>query len=179
MDVLGAVASGVQLATLCYQIAAHLHSLPEDRQAIASLHEQILELKDEVNDQLPHLSSASRIAAQDLAAKLDSVITDIAKFRQKKRFAWLKTPANRYYQAFMSALQQYQTRAVAIANEGIGEVYERVGPEGLSKEVKDALDPIGKQLADLNSMSGQVAATHKRVVEANVKIDGTHSTHNF
>jgi hypothetical protein len=176
MDILGAVASGVQLATLCYQITAHFCNLPHDRRAIASIREAITSLRSEINGHLPRLTPDLRVAAQDLASAIDKITTDIDTFRQKKSTSWFQKPATRFSQAFIMALQLYQTRAIAIANEGMKDIFERLGPDGLSREMKDSLESISRQLNDFNTVAEQVATTHNNVVDGKVKIEGT-TTH--
>jgi hypothetical protein len=90
MDILGAVASAVQLATVCYQVADHIAQLPEDQRLLTSLEAQILRLRAEINTRIPTFCAASREAAQDLSKRLVEITANITLFRKRKRFVVFK-----------------------------------------------------------------------------------------
>jgi hypothetical protein len=111
MDILGAVASAVQLASLCYSVADHLAQLPEDQRLLASLEAQIVRIDAEINTRLPLFCADSRVATQDLSKRLVEITTKITSFRAQKRFILFKglrrVRAGGVWQEVVLALQMF------------------------------------------------------------------------
>jgi hypothetical protein len=147
LDVLGAVASAIQLGMLCVSATNRLCAILSDHKLSQAIHTECISLATEIDDRILNLNSENRIPAEQLRQRLNTIQTRIE--RRKKR-TWTIKWINHMRLSGVSdkedilfALQTYQTRASLSGTATMEEIQQRLGADGIPQEV---LTPIIQNL---------------------------------
>lgn len=175
MDILGGIASAVQLASLCYQISEHFARRSEDKALLTSLETQIIRLQVEMNARLSELNPTSRQAAQDFSNRLGEILDKIVSFRTKKRFLLLKSlglfRASGIWKEFMIALQIFQVKVTTLEGDAVNQILERADRAGSKREMTGILDPIIEQLKKLEALPIWVEKINSNYIKVHAKLE--------
>lgn len=147
LEVLGAVASSIQLGMLCLSAANRLCAILSDQKLSQAIHAECISLTTEIDNRLRTLNSDNKIPAEQLRQHLKTIQMRIE--RRKKRtwtIKWinqLRLSGVSDKEAILFALQTYQTRTSLSGTATMEEIQKRLGPDGIPQEL---LTPIIRNL---------------------------------
>jgi len=173
LEILGGIASAVQLATTCYQLQNRVRMRSGDRSLSATIHAECEVLIDDINKHILSLSSDSRLAAQHLLDRLTEIKSRIEKRSTRKRIVKGITVLRLYggtdKDDLLVALQEYQSRAAMISSAAVDTVLRnsngRMAPEleGSLRSITGALTTLGYNMTQTENQIQCISRTIKGV----------------
>ena len=173
LTVLGAVGAGIQVASSCYEVALALCKLPSEKRRMDVIRNDILYLRTEITGRLTQLSAETRKAAETLLDQLEQISKNIDACCSKRFPRLLKPdPRKELCQSFVFAMKKFQVCAVAVESAALVEITNRLGPDGIPKQIKEALEQRSQQLEDLLVLIEDMERIHVRLEQTNDKLNG-------
>jgi hypothetical protein len=146
LELLGAVASAVQLGVLCVSATNRLCAICSDHKLAKAIHAECLSLITEIDERMLTLTSDNRIPALDLRQRLLTIQKRIERRRQRvwiiKWSGKLRLSGASDKEEVIFALHTYQTRVSLSGTATMEAIQSRVGAAGIPKEVEGLLKPI-------------------------------------
>lgn len=185
LEILGAAASAVQLASTCYIVQKRLRQLPCDRQLTKTIEIECGDLIAEIN---ANRALAEQEACEQLCRRLRGLK---ARIEKRKTAKWTLAKVSKvlqlngiaYKDEFITILQEYQTRAAMVGNGFAQETLEIVkeirmttkssdtqNTESCSKlkAMKEELNKLRSSLRAIEAL-GEEIKVQKTVVESESK----------
>jgi hypothetical protein len=146
LEILGAVASAVQLGVFCVSATNRLCAMCSDHKLAKAIHAECLSLTSEIDKTMLTLTSDNRIHAQDLQQRLGIIQKRIERRTQRgwviKFSSKLRLNGVSDKEEVLFALQAYQTRVSLSGTAAVEDIQSRVGAAGIPKDVEGLLKPI-------------------------------------
>lgn len=165
MDILGAVAAGVQLATVCYAFQQRICQAASDKHLLELIRKECTTFAAEINATILQLPPAIRKYAQTLCDNLREIVLDIEGLRKRRLLVRVTTilqlRGKVLQETLKNVLTEFQFHAVLAANQVLENIHTRVGENGISAEIQEKLNPLITNLA----------ALREKNIELNNKID--------
>lgn len=171
LEILGAVASAVQLAVTCYDVQKRVCKIPSDRQLIKTVETECTTLIAKICENLvSHQRKEHDDAVHELHRRLVELTAKIEKWNHNStRLAQvfgLRLHGNSLKEELIMALQDYQTRAAMDGNRIVEEVLRLVSSDKNATEVRTSLLPIVAALKILHNNTSKTSeeltlVTHK------------------
>ena len=176
MEVLGAVASAAQLATMCFSFQQRLCQLSADKRHLAKVVNGCTELSKEIDNLILQLPSEVRKHAKTLSDHLSDIILDIERL-QKRRFVKfitiLQLRGKEFEARLQSALTEFQVHAVLSGNQILEEIRMHIGTERLSAETHQKMDLVKTSLDALQENHTGLRERIEELTAINTKIQST------
>ena len=159
LDILGAIASVVQLIVLVYCVEKRWSELPADQRLTDSVHSQCILIIQEIDWRRATLSPDNVLASEAFRASLASIKSEIEKRRTqsafKRWFTLLRLFGQSDKDALYVAAQEYLSRTGISGDAAVERIYNRVSPNGIAEDVKGLLLPITTTLTSIHQTSSE------------------------
>ena len=136
IEILGAIASVVQLTTSCYQLQKRIRMRSGDRELGTTIHTECVILINDINNHILTLSADSRQATQHLLDRLTTIKERIERRRTRKAILKGITVLRLYGGSdkddLMVALQEYQSRAALVGSVAVNDVVSQISSGGIT-----------------------------------------------
>jgi hypothetical protein len=146
LEILGAVASAVQLGVLCVSATNRLCAMCSDHKLAEAIHAECVSLIAEIDKRMLTFTSDNRILAQDLRQRLFNIQKRIERRRERvwiiKLSSKLRLKGVSDKDEVLFALHVYQTRVSLSGTAAMEDIQSRVGAAGIPKDVERLLAPI-------------------------------------
>jgi len=176
IEVLGAIASAVQLATSCYQLQKRVRMRSGDRALTTTIHIECGILISDINNHILTLTTESRQAAQHLVDRLIAIKARIEKRQSRKSLVKGVTVLRLYGGSdkddLMAALQEYQTRAALIGSVAVNAVLSQVNRDRITEDVQSSLLSITSGLTGLGYNMTQTENRLRSIITTIEAVDG-------
>jgi hypothetical protein len=150
LEILGALAAGVQLAGLCLDIMNRLHACSSDKRLSEFVQMECVGMINEIDECVLKLSANHRCAALEMQKYLSEICERIERRKQRKwLLRWsekLRFNGMEDKDAMILVLQQYQTRATISGAVTIEEIKNRV--DEIPNSMRGLLDSVVVELVN-------------------------------
>lgn len=176
-EILGAIASVVQLATSCYQLQKRIRMRSGDRELSTTIHTECGLLINEINNHILTLSADSRQSTQHLLDRLTAIKERIGKRRTRKAIFQGITVLRLYGGSdkddLMVALQEYQSRAALLGSVAVNDVVLRISSTGgITADIQSSLLSITSGLNGLGYNMTQTEDRLRNILSEIKTVDG-------
>jgi hypothetical protein len=171
IEILGAVASAVQLAVTCYDVQKRIRKVPSDRQLIKTVETECTALIAQICENLVSHRCKEHNAVHELHRRLVDLKANIMSRNRKTLLAsvsGLCLHGNTFKEELIMALQDYQTRAAMYGNGVVEKVLRLVSSDKITTEVRTSLLPI---VAALEMLHNHTSKTSEELTSVAHKID--------
>jgi hypothetical protein len=165
MDVLGAIAASLQLAQACYQVQQRLRQIPQDQRLIQFIKKECEAIRITVDSRQNDLTPEGYQASIHLRESINEILVSIQKYERRtgiaKLAARLELLGPSFKQRLEIVLLEYQSIVTIATDAAIKTIRNRVGPQGITAEVEEMIQPVQSGIADLASQNCELAAVLK------------------
>jgi hypothetical protein len=173
LEILGAIASAVQLATSCHQLQKRVRMRSGDKALSATIDAECGILITEINKHILTLSSDSRQAMQHLLDRLTAIRSRIERRRTRrsiiKGLTVLQLSGSSDKDDLLVALQEYQSRAAFIGSVVLNTVLLQLNRGLVTSELEASFLSI---TSALTALGYNMTQTENQLRSINIAIEG-------
>jgi hypothetical protein len=181
LEILGAIASAVQLATSCHQLQKRVRMRSGDKALSATIDAECGILINEIKKHILTLSADSRQAVQHLLDRLTTIKSRIEQRKTRKAIikgiSVLRLYGSSDKDDLLVALQEYQSRAALIGGVALNNVLLQTSRGGMTQELERSLVSITNALTtlgyDMSQTENEIRRISRTIEEVDGKIDAT------